>query len=87
MAGSTGLRRLEDMTEPELAELMRTMARAVEAAAANLGVERPLFALVAFNDPASAQYIGNCERSDMIRAMRETADRLQRKLDIPRDGR
>lgn len=78
------MKRLEDMTEPELANLMTTVARAIVNTAANLGVEKPLFALVMFNDPKIAQYIGNCRREDIILSMRETADRLERKEDVTR---
>lgn len=78
-------KRLEDMTEPELGELMTNTARILEMFWEHCGVEKPHFALVVFNDPAIAQYIGNCEREDMIRAMRETADRLERRQDVVRD--
>jgi hypothetical protein len=76
--------RLEDMTEPELAEFMTALARSIGGTAAHLGVERPLFVLVVFNDPALGQYISNCERADVIKAMRETASRLERKEDVTR---
>lgn len=75
---------LEDMTEPELANLMTTTAKAIEANFATQGVEKPRFCLVVFNDPKIAQYIGNCQRADMIASMRETADRLERKQDVTR---
>ena len=78
------MKRLEDMTEPELKRLMTTVAKAIEHTAANLGVEKPLFALVMFNDPKVAQYIGNCRREEIILSMRETADRLERKEDVTR---
>lgn len=77
-------RQLEDMTEPDLAELMRAMAKGVERAAAVKNVEKPHFVLLVFNDPAVAQYISNCRRSDMIAALRESADRLDSRQDVPR---
>jgi len=78
------MKRLDEMTEPELAELMTTLARRVGDGCALLGVERPWFLLVLFNDPKVGQYISNCERRDMIAAMRELADRLERREDVPR---
>ena len=78
------MKRLEDMTEPELRELCNTAGYAVEQACAVLGVEKPLFTLLLFNDPALAQYVSNCERQSMIEALRETADRLGRREDVTR---
>ncbi len=43
-----------------------------------------MFALVIFDDPAIAQYISSCNRADMIKAMRETADRLEKRQDVSR---
>jgi hypothetical protein len=73
------MRKLEFMDEPELTELMTTLATGVEAICDGLNVERPLFCLVLFNDPAVAQFISNCNRKEMIEAMRETADRMEKK--------
>jgi hypothetical protein len=78
------VKRLEDMPEPELSDLMIRMANAIEALARAEKVEKPLFVLVLFNDPTLGQYIGNCRREDIIRAMREMADRMDRREDIPR---
>lgn len=78
------MKRLEDMTEPELRELCSFCAEAIEQTAEFLKVEKPLFALVLFNDPKVAQYIGNCERSAIIEAMRVTADRLEQREDVTR---
>ena len=77
-------KRLEDMTEPEIGELMAAMGNQITAVCAVLGVQRPLFTLLLFNDPAIAQYMSNCERSPMIRALRETADRLEAREDVTR---
>jgi hypothetical protein len=68
---------LRDMTEPELKELMDAMGKQIVAVAAVLEVEKPHFALLLFNDPEIAQYVCNCERSDVIKAFREAADRLE----------
>jgi len=79
------MKRLEDMTEPELRDLMNTMGRAIECVAVDeFGVEKPLFALLLFNDPKVAQWMSNCQRGDVIAAMRETADRLERNQDVTR---
>jgi len=79
------VKRLEDMTEPELRELMSEMGRAIQMTAALCRLaEPPLFVLLLFNDPKVSQYIANCQRSDCIKALREAADRLERKEDVPR---
>lgn len=78
------MRRLQDMTEPELRDLLNTMARRITTCAAGLGVEKPHFALILFNDPAVGQYVCNCERADVIKALRETADRLERRETLER---
>lgn len=43
------------------------------------------FALIVFefNQPALSNYVSNADRKDMIKALRETADRLERNEDIP----
>jgi hypothetical protein len=78
------LRRLEFMTEPELRELMENYAIALEIIAEKMHVEKPRFCLVVFNDPKVAQYIANCERDCMIEAMRETAERLDKRETVER---
>lgn len=77
---------MEDMTETEveLRELMIRCAKGIERATHDTVEGKPLFVLVLFNDPKIAQYISNCERPSMIEAMRETADRLERREDVPR---
>jgi hypothetical protein len=75
---------LRDMTEPELAELMQALGNQITAVCAILEIEKPSFALLLFNDPAIAQYLANCKRADVIKAMRECADRLERNEDLPR---
>lgn len=76
---------LEDMTEPELALLMQNCAKAVDNVFRSSGfTTRPRFALVVFGDPAVAQYVASCRREDMIAAMRETAERLEKQQNLPR---
>ena len=36
-----------------------------------------------FNDPSIGNYISNTKREDMIKTLRETADRLEKNQDIP----
>jgi hypothetical protein len=78
------MRRLEYMTEPELRELMNTMGGGIDFMAQELGVEKPLFVLLLFNDPKIAQFMSSCDRSTMVEALRETADRLERKETVDR---
>jgi hypothetical protein len=80
------MKRLEDMTEPELAAVMRFLAEVLVEAAAAAKIETPRFCLLLFNDPRVAQYVGNCERATMIEALREAADRLERHEDLAREG-
>lgn len=80
------LRILRDMTEPELAELMNAMACKIALVAMTEKVELPRFVLLLFNDPHVAQYISNCNREDTIKALREAADRLERRQDVTRGG-
>ena len=75
---------LKDMDEVEIRELMTACGNQLKAVFAVLEVESPKFLLVVFNDPEIAQYISNCERSSMIAAMRETAERLEKKQDVTR---
>jgi hypothetical protein len=78
------VKQLKNMTEPELRDLLNAIAKKIEAVASNHGVEKPLFALVLFNDPKVGQYICNCNRSDTIKALRETANRLELRQDVSR---
>ena len=77
--------RLEHMTEPELRDLLNLLSRQIEGTCRHRNVEKSMFVLLLFNDPALAQYACNCERADVIKAMRETADRLEARQDVPRD--
>ncbi len=82
--------KLEDMTEPQIANAMRL---AITAAAVGLemgGVEPAVpggngkLVLLVFDDPKIAQYAATCRREDVILALREAADRLEKNLDVPR---
>lgn len=72
------MKQLRDMTEPELKTLMNKLGALVEKVCDLHDVEKPMFAMLLFNDPKVTQYICNCDRGDVIKAMRETADRLER---------
>jgi hypothetical protein len=79
------MNRLEDMDEREISDAMMAAAATIERIFRINGVrEKPKFCLVVFSDPKVAQYISNCQRTDMIAAMRETADRIERNQDVRR---
>lgn len=78
------MKTLEYMTETELSEYCTACAKAIERVAVQMDIEKPLFVLVLFNDPKVGHYISNCCRSDRIAAMREMANRLEQRQDIPR---
>jgi hypothetical protein len=78
------MKKLEFMTEPELKDLMNALGNKLVETCAAKGVEKPLFALLLFNDPKVAQYIANCHRDDVIEAMRTCANRIEGKQDIER---
>lgn len=75
---------LMNLNEPQLREVMLTIAKRIEGTAFELNIEKPKYVVILFNDPAIGQYISNCSREDCIKAIRETADRLERREDIPR---
>ncbi len=77
-------KKLADMTEPELQNLMRCLAIGIDIVTQELGVEKAHFALLLFNDPKVAQYVCNCKREDMVAALREAAYRLENREDVPR---
>jgi hypothetical protein len=77
---------LKDMTEPQLRVYFSALAKSVEMALPDGPSKngRSLFVLLVFDDPAVAQYVSNGQRADIIKAMRECADRLERKEDVTR---
>lgn len=82
------MKEIRDMTEPELRDFFRALAREVE----NRLPPGPssngkcLFALIVADstEPGIGQYVSNVQRPDMIRLLRETADRIEQRQDIPR---
>ena len=75
------MKKLENLTEPELKALMDTMGLMILRVAEHMQIEKPMFALLLFNDPKLSQYCSNCNRADMIKALREAADHLERDKD------
>lgn len=76
------MKQLEDMTEPELRELTTRVLNAVkDRLPANTG-----FAVLFWphGEHGVSQYGSNCNRADMILALREAADRLERRQDVTR---
>lgn len=62
--------------------LMRVIAKSIT----KMLPPKFLFTLLVFGEgePGISNYISNCSRDDMIKALRETADRLERNEDNPR---
>jgi hypothetical protein len=79
---------IRDMTEPELREFFRNLASEIEARLppGPSAKGKCLFALIVADtmEPGVGQYVSNVQRPDMIRLLRETADRLEKREDIPR---
>ena len=84
--GGQAMKTLRDMTEGELSDVMvraaRVSSRCLPRGRGPGG--RPMYVLLVFDDPEVAQYISSCQRSDIIKCMRETADRLELKQDVAR---
>ena len=74
------MKEIKDMTEPELQELMSSVANAVKEKIP----EKTLFAVLVFDEPGLAQYVSNVQRADMVKALREAADKLESQLDVSR---
>lgn len=77
---------MKEVTQGELAESlertrsqMKGIAEALEEILKHVHEKRMGFALLVyeFNNPGIGNYISNSEREDMIKALRETADRLE----------
>jgi hypothetical protein len=73
---------MDEMTEPELGDLMASCARKVQATLPPLTG----FVILAFefSSPGISQYVANGQRADIVKALREAADRLERRQDVPR---
>lgn len=68
--------------EKDLTEL----AAQIQAALEDLYGKQMGFALTIFEfyNPGIGDYVSNAQRSDMVKALRECADRLEAKEDIPK---
>lgn len=73
---------LQDCTEPELRDLTNDALNYMKL----LLPDRTGFAVLfwPFGEHKISQYGSNCRREDMILALRETADRLEKRQDVPR---
>jgi hypothetical protein len=71
---------IEDMTEPELRELMTGVANSVKARLP----AGSRFCVLVWGPDQIAQYVSNCRREDMAKALRETAVRIAGREDVTR---
>ena len=67
------MKRLAEMTGPELPSLLNSVAKATRL----LLPPGTAFVVVAFDEPGEARHVGNAGRPDAIRALRGLADRLE----------
>lgn len=76
---------MKKKNEPPGAESMRKMARIIDEILNGKGPSDYGFALFIFktNDPGMANYIGNCQRADMLKALKETVARWEAGQDFP----
>lgn len=77
-----GMKRLEDMTEPELSALTTSILNGIKAKLPDASAFMVLFWPIGTH--GVAQYGSNCIRADMIQALREAADRLDKRQDVTR---
>ncbi len=77
---------LADMTEPELRDYFRALATEVEGLLRSgpSAKGKALFALLVFDESCIGQYVSNARRAEIIKTLRQTADRLAANEDIPR---
>jgi hypothetical protein len=64
-------------------ELMRIVGDGISEVFPGMGFTLLIFN---FNAPGVSNYISNANRADMVKALRETADRLERREEIPAGG-
>lgn len=78
--------RIEDMTEPQLKRYFRDLALTIEGelppGPSRKG--RCLFVLLVCDESSIGQYVSNAARPEIIKLLRETADRLEKREDLPR---
>jgi hypothetical protein len=80
------IKKIEDMTEPELRDYLYTLGNSLEEILPPGPSKKGklLFTVLLFDESCIAQYLSNANRQDMIKVLRETADRLDAKEDITR---
>ena len=66
-------------------ELMRSIGYGIETTIEDYCGTKKGFALIVFEfgQPGISNYISNGDRADMIKTLRETADRLEKNQDMP----
>lgn len=65
-------------------DLMRLLGQAIDYTMRdNIGPKGYALIVFDFHDPGLSNYISNAKREDMIKALRETADRLEKNQDVP----
>jgi hypothetical protein len=64
---------------------LRELAKMLDEALRAMYPERMGFALIVFefHKPGISDYVSNAEREQMVTALRESADRLEKREDIP----
>ena len=75
------MRLMKDMTEPELRTYFNQVMNATQSV---VPPDVEGFMLVMFTDQGITQYASSVEREDAVEALRELADRLERKDTITR---
>jgi len=82
------MKRLSQMTEGQLGEYFNWLARELERELppGPSAKGKALFCLLVTDtiEPGTAQYVSNVVREDMVKMLRETADRLENREDTPR---
>lgn len=74
------MKAFKDMTEPEIKKIMSGIADSIKSSLP----KRELFCLIVFSADQIGQYISNANRQDIIKALREFADVLESREDVPR---
>lgn len=81
------MKRLAHMTEPELRDYFNVTSRWLESklppGPSSKG--KCLFVLLVCDESNIAQYASNARRQDIIKFLRETADRLESREDVVRE--
>lgn len=82
------LKKISEMNEPELRYFLSGLGREIEdrLPPGPSAKVKCLFVLLVADTvvPGIAQYLSNARREDCIQFLKETADRLEKKEDIPR---